>query len=63
MAQQLEQERWRQTLQASESADQGKVVDAEGVNRWLNSWGSDHELDEPKSVIATIHNVLNWPPF
>lgn len=46
--QQLEQERWNQTLEAMESATQGKVVDANEVHAWLNSWGSDKEQDAPK---------------
>lgn len=47
--QQLEQIRWQQTLDAMESAAQGKVVDAEDVHNWLNSWGTDNELDAPES--------------
>ena len=45
--QQLEQQRWQQTLDAMESVAQGKVVDASEVHRWLSSWGTDHELDAP----------------
>lgn len=48
--QQLEQERWKQTLEAMESAAQGKVVDASEVHRWLDSWGTDNEQDDaPRS--------------
>ena len=47
--QQLEQERWQRTLEAMESAAQGKVVDSSEVHGWLNSWGSDKELDAPRS--------------
>jgi predicted transcriptional regulator len=47
--QQLEQERWKQTLDAMESAAQGKVVDASEVHGWLNSWGSENEQDAPGS--------------
>ena len=47
--QQLEQERWKQTLEAMESAAQGKVVDASEVHSWLNSWGSEKEPDAPRS--------------
>lgn len=47
--QQLEHERWQQTLDAMESAAQGKVVDASEVHGWLNSWGSDSEQDAPRS--------------
>ncbi|MCX7544487.1 CopG family ribbon-helix-helix protein [Marinicella gelatinilytica] len=44
----LEQARWQETLTAMESAVQGKVVNADEVHRWLNSWGSDEELDAPE---------------
>jgi len=47
--QQLEQERWKQTLQAMESAAQGRVVDASEVHSWLNSWGTESEQDAPGS--------------
>ncbi|HUH56894.1 MAG TPA: ribbon-helix-helix protein, CopG family [Pseudomonadales bacterium] len=47
--QQLEQERWNQTLEAMESAAQGKVVDASKVHSWLNSWGTEKEEDAPRS--------------
>lgn len=46
--QQLEQARWQQTLEAMESAAQGKVVDATDVHNWLNSWGTENELDAPR---------------
>lgn len=47
--QQLEQDRWKQTLDAMELAAQGKVVDASEVHSWLNSWGTDDEQDAPRS--------------
>lgn len=47
--QQLEQERWNQTLDAMESAAQGRVVNASEVHRWLNSWGTENEQDAPRS--------------
>lgn len=46
--QQLEQDRWQQTLEAMESAAQGKVVAGEDVHEWLNSWGTDNEQDTPR---------------
>lgn len=46
--QQFEQERWKQTLEAMESAAQGKVVDSSEVHRWLNSWGTENEQDAPR---------------
>ena len=45
--QQLEQERWSQTLEAMESATQGKVVDASEVHDWLKSWGTASEKGAP----------------
>lgn len=47
--QQREQERWTQTLNAMESAVQGKLVDASAVHSWLNSWGTEDELDAPEA--------------
>ncbi|AXS84816.1 MULTISPECIES: CopG family ribbon-helix-helix protein [Marinobacter] len=47
--QQREQERWQQTLEAMESAAQGKVVDAGEVHSWLKSWGSENEQVAPGS--------------
>lgn len=46
--QQLEQERWLQTLEAMESATQGKLVDASKVHDWLKSWGTASEQDAPR---------------
>lgn len=48
--QQLELTRWQQTLDAMESAAQGKVVDAGEVHNWLSSWGTEHEQAAPGSV-------------
>jgi predicted transcriptional regulator len=45
----VEQERWKQTLEAMESAAQGKVLEASEVHAWLNSWGTENELDAPGS--------------
>lgn len=45
--QKIERERWQQTLQALDSAAKGNVVDAAKVHRWLESWGSEHELEAP----------------
>lgn len=47
--QRVEQERWQQTLEAMESAAQGKVVDASEVHDWLRSWGTEDERDAPRS--------------
>lgn len=47
--QRVEQERWQQTLEAMESAAQGKVIDASEVHDWLSSWGTDGERSAPGS--------------
>ena len=47
--QDTEQARWRETLQAMESVAQGKIVQADAVHEWLQSWGSTHELPPPKT--------------
>lgn len=41
--------RMQQTLNATESAALGKVVDASHVHSWLNSWGKDTERSAPRS--------------
>lgn len=48
--QRVEQERWQQTLEAMESAAQGKVVDANEVHDWLRSWGMEGEQAAPRSA-------------
>lgn len=45
--QKLEQERWQQTLDAMESAAQGRVAEASDVHDWLSSWGTENEKDAP----------------
>ncbi|GAA5135576.1 hypothetical protein GCM10023339_73540 [Alloalcanivorax gelatiniphagus] len=44
---QREQERWRQTLEAMESAANGKVAGADEVHAWLQSWGTENEREAP----------------
>lgn len=44
---QREQERWRQTLEAMESAARGNVAEADQVHAWLQSWGTDQEREAP----------------
>lgn len=38
----------QQTLDAIESARQGKVISAYEVHKWLNSWGTENELEAPR---------------
>ncbi len=47
--QELEKQRWQDTLQAMESVAQGRVVSGESVHEWLSSWGSSNELQAPKA--------------
>ena len=44
----LEQARWKETLEAMESVARGKVVSGEAVHAWLRSWGSAEELPPPE---------------
>jgi predicted transcriptional regulator len=44
----LEEQRWAETLQALESVEQGKIVEAEDVHQWLETWGTEEELSPPK---------------
>ncbi len=46
--QELDQIRWKETLQAMESVAKGKVVAGSEVHDWLRSWGTDNELSPPK---------------
>lgn len=44
----LESKRWQDTLTALDSLNSGKVVEGASVHSWLDSWGSDSELEKPK---------------
>lgn len=46
--QNLEQARWKETLEAMEAVARGRVVDSEDVHKWLRSWGSEDELRPPE---------------
>lgn len=47
--QELEQTRWKETLQAMESVAQGKAAVGSEVHDWLRSWGTDKELSPPQA--------------
>lgn len=47
--QSLENERWKETLQAIRSIETGKHVEEKEVTRWLDSWGTENELEPPKT--------------
>ncbi len=44
----LEDERWGETLEAIGSVKSGKLINEKAVNDWLESWGTDNELDPPQ---------------
>ncbi len=44
----LAEQRWVETLDAIDSVKSGKLVDEKEVNDWLDSWGSENELDPPE---------------
>jgi predicted transcriptional regulator len=44
----LERQRWQETLEALDSANQGRVIDGDTVHHWLQSWGTDDEQPPPK---------------
>ena len=44
----LENKRWQDTLIALESLTKSKVVKGASVHSWLESWGSDIELEKPE---------------
>lgn len=46
--QSVEESRWQETLEALESIKQGKTIEADDVNAWLNSWGSNERKTPPK---------------
>jgi len=42
------EKRWSETLEAIDSVKSGNLVNEEEVNIWLDSWGTDDELNPPK---------------
>jgi len=42
------EKRWIETLEAIDSAKSGKLVNEQEVNAWLDSWGTENELNPPK---------------
>jgi len=46
--QSLDDERWQETLQAIRSVEQGGRIEEKEVVRWLESWGTESELEPPK---------------
>lgn len=46
--QDVEQQRWQDTLQALDAVGQGRVVASSDVHTWLKSWGTESELSAPQ---------------
>ena len=44
----LEEQRWNETLEAIDSVKSGHLIDEEQVNNWLDSWGTGNEVSPPK---------------
>ena len=44
----LDEARWDQTLEALDSVKSNNLIEEQSVNEWLESWGSDSELNPPK---------------
>ena len=45
--QSLESKRWQETLQAIHSVEAGRDIEEKEVARWLDSWGTENELESP----------------
>ncbi len=43
----LDDKRWSETMKAIDSVKSGKLIDEKNVNDWLDSWGSENELEPP----------------
>ncbi len=44
----IDDQRWVETIEAIDSVKSGKSIDEKTVNDWLDSWGSDSEIEPPK---------------
>lgn len=45
---QVESQKWLDTLEAFEDVKNGRVIDGEEVLDWIESWGTESELGMPK---------------
>jgi len=43
----LEEQQWVETLEAIDSVKSGKLIEEKEVNDWLESWGTENELEPP----------------
>ncbi|MBL4660169.1 MAG: CopG family ribbon-helix-helix protein [Alcanivoracaceae bacterium] len=44
----VESQKWLDTLEALEDIKNGRVIDGEEVLTWIESWGTENELEMPK---------------
>ena len=44
----MENSRWNETLEALQSVKLGKLINANDVNDWLDSWGTNNEKSPPQ---------------
>jgi len=44
----MESQKWLDTLEGLEDVKNGRVIEGENVLEWIESWGSENELDMPK---------------
>ncbi|MFK8013301.1 MAG: CopG family ribbon-helix-helix protein [Marinicellaceae bacterium] len=45
---QVESQKWLDTLEGLESIRNGDVIDSEEIFNWMKSWGTEEELEPPK---------------
>ncbi len=43
----MEKSRWQYTLEALDSVKNGELINADAVDKWMDSWGGDNELAMP----------------
>jgi predicted transcriptional regulator len=41
-------QKWLDTLEALDDVKNGRVIDGDKVHEWMESWGTDNELDPPE---------------
>ncbi len=44
----MESQKWLDTLEGLEDVKNGRVIEGEKVLEWVESWGTDNELEMPK---------------
>lgn len=44
----LDDSRWKETLEALDSVKSNNLIEEKSVTKWLETWGTDNELNPPK---------------